>query len=200
VAHKLDVLKSKFVTLLGGGVAGITIPDIWDKYLASIGVAGGTILDRQTRDARNKNISLDKYQRGDFEEVLGPELTVAFGATWVAGGTGATTDAQGAHFVASSSTAAVEMTGITALDDNATYKVEFTVANRTQGQVRIQVYGDSTDHLGTAGPVSSNGVHTVYVHTSSTGSQTNRIRIQTNGPSSPGNTLDVTAISVKRVV
>ena len=188
------------MTLLGSGVASLAIPDIWDRYLTSIGVTGGTILERQIRDARTKNIPLDKYQRGDFEEVLGPELTVAFGASWVAGGTGATTDAQGAHFVASTSTAAVELTGITALDDNATYKVVFTVANYVQGQVRIQVYGDTTDHLGTAGPVSADGVHTIYVNTSATGSLTNRIRIQTNGPSTPGNTLDVTSISVKRVI
>lgn len=134
------------------------------------------------------------------EEVLGPELAPAFGATWVAGGTGATTDATGAHFAASSSTAVVEVTSVTALNDNAQYKISFTVANYTQGQVRIQVYGDTINHLGTAGPVSANGVHEVYVTTSASGSLTNRIRIQTNGPSTPGNTLDVTAISVKQVL
>lgn len=137
---------------------------------------------------------------GGGPEVLGPELAPAFGATWIAGGTGATTDAGGAHFVASSSTAVVEATGLTALDDNATYKIVVTVANRTQGQVRIQVYGDTINHLGTSDVMSTNGTFTFYVSTSASGSLNNRIRIQTNGPSSPGNTLDVTSISVKRVL
>jgi hypothetical protein len=134
------------------------------------------------------------------EEVLGPELAPAFGATWVAGGTGATTDGSGAHFAAASSTAAVEVTSVAALNDNAQYKVTFTVANFVQGSVRIQVYGDTANHLGTAGPVTANGVYTFYVTTTATGSLNNRIRIQSNGPSSPGNTLDVTAISVKQVL
>ena len=133
------------------------------------------------------------------EEVLGPELAPAFGATWVAGGTGATTDAGGAHFAASSSTAVVEVTSITALNDNAVYRVQFTVANYVQGSVRVQAYGDTANHLGTAGPVTANGVYSFDVTTSATGSLTNRIRIQSNGPSSPGNTLDVTAISVREV-
>lgn len=137
---------------------------------------------------------------GGGPEVLGSELAPAFGATWVAGGTGATTDAGGAHFVAASSTAVVEATGITALDDNATYKIVFTVANFTQGAVRVQVYGDTINHLGSTASVSANGVVTTYVSTTATGSLANRIRIQTNGPSSPGNSLDVTAISVKRVI
>lgn len=200
MTHKLDSLRSKFITLLGSGVASLSIPEMWDRYLISIGRTTGTVLERQIKDSTTKNIPIDKYQRGDFEEVLGAELAPAFGATWVAGGTGATTDAGGAHFAASSSTTVVEATGITALNDNATYKLAFTVANYTQGSVRIQVYGDTTDHLGTAGPVTANGTYTFYVNTSATGSLTNRIRIQSNGPTSPGNTMDVTSISVKQVL
>jgi len=197
---KLDDLRQVFVTALGAGYEHLSTLELWDIYLSLTGYTGGLLQKiRAAADARGLTVAA--YGASPLAvELLGSELAPAFGATWVAGGTGATTDAQGAHFVASSSTAAVEVTGITALDDNARYRVEFTVANFTQGSVRIQVYGDTTNHLGTAGPVSANGTYVLYVNTTATGSNTNRIRIQSNGPSTPGNTMDVTAISVKKVM
>lgn len=134
--------------------------------------------------------------------VLGAELAPALSAQagWIAGGTGAAYTGGVATFTASSSTAVVEHTGITALDDNATYFCEIDVSGYTQGAVRLQVYGDTTNHLGTLGPFSANGTFTGTVTTTATGTLLNRIRIQTNGPSSPGNTLNVTRVSVKRVL
>lgn len=198
--NKLDSLRSKLLTALGAGYERLATADLWDAYLSGT----GTVLERQVAAAAAAGVSLDAYQSGDFttEEVLGEEIALPLsgGTGWVAAGTGASYTGGQAVFNASSSTAVVEMTSVTALNDNSTYKVVFTVTGYTQGQVRVQVYGDTIDHLGTAGPVSANGEHTFYVTTDATGSLTNRIRIQTNGPSTPGNTLNVTAISVKEVL
>lgn len=141
-------------------------------------------------------------ERRYASEILGPELAplLTSGASWVAQGTGAVYDGTKAVFTASSSTAVVEVTGVTALNDNTLYKVEVDVASYVQGQVRVQVYGDTTAHLGTAGPYSENGTFVAYVRTENAGTNTNRIRIQSNGPSTPGNTLNVTRVSVREVL
>lgn len=137
--------------------------------------------------------------------ILGAELALpalSSGTTWIASGgaTGSSYTGGQAVFLNATSTAVVELVSITGLDDNRLYQIETEVVDYVQGQVRIQVYGDTANHLGTAGPYSQNGTFVAYVRTENTGTFNNRIRIQTNGPSTPGNTLKVVRVSVKPVL
>ncbi|MEF4305034.1 hypothetical protein U9869_28980, partial [Escherichia coli] len=92
-------------------------------------------------------------------------------------GTGVTVDGTGIQFTAANNTTSyADYTLLPASEpaDDATFEVTFEVQGRTGGSVRVLVYGLSANRLGTAGPVSANGVHTVRVRTDGAGSLTRR--------------------------
>jgi len=127
----------------------------------------------------------------------GPELapSVTGGGYTLSGSTPPTQNGSGIHFVAASNLATASA-AITALADNTTYDVSFTVANLTGGAVRVICYGDTNDHAGATSSVSANGTYNVQVTTGATGSFTNQVRIQATGTTGT-NTFDITALSVK---
>lgn len=121
--------------------------------------------------------------------------SVAAGTWAVSNGATVTQDAGGIHFAAAANLAFADAT-IT-LKDNTTYDVSITIAGWTQGAVRAMVYGATTNHLGGTSSISANGTFTFQVTTSGTGSLSNRLRLQCTGASTPGNTLTVSAISLR---
>lgn len=205
---KLDNLRTTLLSLVSvSNEADLSTLDLWQRYLESIG-RSGTVLKMAAEEAALDGVTVEQYLQGDTlsaVEELGPELAPALsgGTGWTAAGTGAAYTGGQAVFTASSSTAIVEATGITGLNDNTQYKIVITVTGYTQGKARVQVTGDTANHLGqtTDGGIAANGTFTFYVVTDQTTAVAiNRIRIQTNGPSTPGNTLTVTDISVKEVL
>lgn len=134
-------------------------------------------------------------------EQLGPELWPA----WTSGlittsGTGITVDATGAHFAAASNIAHFQRS-TAGIEDNARYKVTYTIANFTSanGGLQAMIYGATSNHLG-QGPVHiGNGTYTFYVDTVNTGTVLNTERFRATGTSG-NNTFDVTAVSVRKVL
>lgn len=127
----------------------------------------------------------------------GPELFPGFGALTLSGTTPPTQNGSSVIFTAASNLAAAAAT--VTLENDTTYRVQFTVAALTLGQCRVLVYGPTTNHLGAGPDTASNGTVTAFVTTSGTGSLTNQIRIQATGTGT-NNTYNITACSVKKVL
>lgn len=131
---------------------------------------------------------------------LGPELIGAF-TSWVAGGTAPapTVDATGITFANAGNTSYAEFVITTAGEtvDNVTYRVSFTIENRTAGSARALVYGATLNHLGATAGQSTNGTFSFDVTTTATGSLTDRIRVQSTAT---GTSLKITSVSLKRVL
>lgn len=136
---------------------------------------------------------------------LGPELapTIGTGTGYTlslnAGPAGSVThDGTGIHFIAANNLAAASV-AVPAMEDNVTYRVAFTMANRTNGAGRVLCYGDTSAHLGATPAQSANGVYVFYVVTNAAGSNNNEIRIQATGANGT-NSFDITSLSVRKVM
>lgn len=135
------------------------------------------------------------------QESLGPELAPSAttpGSYTLTGTVAPTQDASGIHFVNASNIAAASKTGITQLEDNATYEVKITVANYVNGGIQVLVYGNTSNHLAGFTFPSANGTHTLRATTSLSGSNFREIRIRCTGTSG-NNNFDITSISVRKV-
>ena len=134
-------------------------------------------------------------------EQLGPELWPA----WTSGlitvsGTGITVDVNGAHFAAASNIAHFQR-ATAGIEDNATYKVSYTISNfaSANGGLEAKIYGTTTNHLG-SGPIhNANGTYVFYVSTTTTGTVLNTARFRCTGTTG-NNSFDVTAVSVRKVL
>lgn len=136
-------------------------------------------------------------------EVLGPELAPSFtSGLWTTSGTGVTVDASGFHFVNATNIAHAQRSSA-GIEDNVTYKVQFTIANLgspNNGRLEALIYGATTAHLGQSTTYTlANGTFTFYVTTSAAGSVTNTIRFRCSGTSG-NNNFDVTFVSVRKVL
>lgn len=127
----------------------------------------------------------------------GPELFPGFGALTLSGTTPPTQNGSSVIFTAASNLAAAAAT--VTLENDTTYRVQFTVAALSLGQCRVLVYGPTANHLGAGTDRNANGTYTEFVTTSGTGSLTNQIRIQATGTGT-NNTYTITACSVKKVL
>lgn len=137
---------------------------------------------------------------------LGPEIAPAItDGTWAltlsGGAVGTVTDdGTGAHFAAANNISSVSHT-ITAglLEDNATYRVTYTVANYVGGGSRVLVGGTTANHGHTGATHNGAGTFTEDFPLNTTFGSTNLIRIQATGANG-ANTFDVTSISVRKVL
>lgn len=196
--HKQDALRRNLIAAINTGSAlnHLNTQDLWSRYLTSIGVTGGTLLDRMKRDADAKGIALSLYSAGDFLK-LGPELAPAFSsASWTTIVVGASFDANGLHFVATDAGTIAH-----AIDtlDNVAYRIVWTQV-LTSGSFRWQLYGDTTAHLGQTASYTTSGTFAETVSTASAGTLTNLIRANANGGGAGANTLDITYLSIKRAL
>jgi predicted SpoU family rRNA methylase len=82
-------------------------------------------------------------------------------------------------------------------EDNASYEVVDTVANRTGGSCSVTVAGATTAHQGVTTSRSTNGTFTETVTTSGAGSNTLRIQVTAKAA---GTSLEVNLVSVKKVL
>lgn len=139
---------------------------------------------------------------------LGPEMAPAansggYSITLSGGAAGTVTqDANGIHFAAANNIASVfKQAGGLVLEDNATYEVTLTVANfaSASGGVRVLLGGATTNHGATGTTRTADGTYTERLTLVNTFSSTNIIRIQVTGTNG-NNTLDVTSISVRKVL
>lgn len=130
------------------------------------------------------------------EKYLGPEMfTVGFAGMTTQGTGPPTLDANGIHFSGSSSSAVAIQT-LASVND-VEWEVTFTVANRSAGGVRITVAGDTTNKAFVGTIRTANGTYTERGFTSGTSTTQDQIRVQATQTTT---TLDVTALSVKRVL
>jgi len=125
---------------------------------------------------------------------LAPQIASSFASYTLSGTTPPTANASGIHFAAASNLAGA-FTSV-ALVNDAIYDINFTVANRSSGTVRVIVYGSTTGHAGVTPSQNANGVYYFRVATNAGGTAINRILMQAT---TANTTLDVTAISVKRI-
>lgn len=154
------------------------------------------------------NIDIEMHPLARFVgrsiNILGSELSSAANSgAWTlnlnGGGAGSVTqDANGIHFIDADNLAAASF-GVT-LEDDVQYEVAYTLANRTEGSVRVLLYGPTNNHLGSTPSHSVNGnIVERTVTNGTTTAFTNQIRIQATGGTA-ANTYDITAISVKKVL
>lgn len=191
----LDALRTRLLALVGAGWERLSTPDLWDRYLISIGRTTGTVLERQALEAVAKNTTLAAYQNGDIEEVYGPELVTLPYASWAFSGTGPPTgDANGIHYSGSNSLAAATHAAITF--DNALYEVTYEVFNYTAGGVRMVVGGETTNHGWVGTTRTANGVYTERGRTEATSTVQDQFRFQSTATPT---TVSVRNISVKRI-
>jgi hypothetical protein len=124
----------------------------------------------------------------------GPELIGTAFASWTFSGATVTGDGTGLHFVAAASGDNARLTIVT--EDNATYEVIYTVANRSAGSVVAHVYGPTSGHHGNGASISANGQVTQQILTTGASSILSQIRFISGATT----TLDITAVSVKKVL
>jgi hypothetical protein len=124
----------------------------------------------------------------------GPELMGTAFASWTMSGATVTGDGSGLHFVAAASGDNARLTIST--EDNATYEVIFTVANRSAGSIVAHVYGPTSAHHGNGATISANGTFTQQITTTGASSILSQIRFISGATT----TLDITACSVKKVL
>lgn len=121
------------------------------------------------------------------------------GGTYVLSGAGVTQDAGGIHFSAAANVSFADAN--VTLKDGISYDVAVTVVGLSTsggaGKGRILVYGATTAHAGITAEFTADGNYTFQVTTNGAGSLANKIRIQATGPSTPGNTFTVSALSVR---
>lgn len=195
----LDQLKKDLIAAIGGSATNsMDILDLWNRYLNSIGLTGGALLERMARDAAAKGIPLSLYQYAPFgSELFGPEIAPnILGGDWTTVLPGATSDGTGLHFVdcdAGTQAHAIDT------EDNVTYRIQWTISGQTEGSFRWQLYGDTAAHLGQTSTVSGDGNYSENVSTTAAGSLNNLIRANVTGPAG-GNTMNITALSVKKVL
>lgn len=138
-------------------------------------------------------------------EYLGPNQAGTVGdGTWTLSLNGGlagtvTQDANGLHFAGANNIAAASHPLSPASVDNATYQIDYTVANMTAAGVRPILYGPTTGHGGTGTTRNANGTYSERVTCSGAGSFTNQIRFQATGASGQ-NTFDITFCTVRRVL
>jgi hypothetical protein len=82
-------------------------------------------------------------------------------------------------------------------EDNVTYEVIDTTANRTGGSVSVTVAGQSAAHQGVTTSRSTNGTWTEQVTTNGAGSNTGRIQVTAKAA---GTSVEVNFVSVKKVL
>lgn len=193
-----DALRAGFITLLGGSSSIYSLPELWDKYLTSLGITGGTLVDRQKRAAVAAGVPVTLYAVNPFgAEVLGPEIAPSLtGGTWTPVIAGSSQDGSGLHFTA---TDPGVITHTLDTEDNVTYRIAWTQVF-TSGSFRWQLYGDTTAHLGQTASYTSSGSFSEDVQTISAGSLNNLIRANANGGAAGSNTLSITALSIKKVL
>jgi hypothetical protein len=126
---------------------------------------------------------------------IAPSLTDGGWAGGLAGAGGVSSDGTGLHFV---NTASGTTSRAITTEDNVTYEIIYTIANFTGGSFRWQVYGATNAHLAQTTTRNANGTYTEQVTTSAAGSLNNLIR--GNAVSGSGNSFDITALSIKKVL
>ena len=197
--HNLDQLRADFIAELGAGVARYSIPELWDKYLISLGYTTGAVLDRQAKAAIAAGVPLSQYIYNPFASAptLGPEIAPSLtGGTWNPVIAGSSQDGSGLHFTA---TDPGVITHTLDTEDNVTYRIAWTQVF-TSGSFRWQIYGDTTAHLGQTTSYTSSGSFSEDITTSSAGSLNNLIRANANGGAAGSNTLSITALSIRKVL
>lgn len=197
MARGIDALRVRLLALVGAGWDHLSTIDLWERYLVSIGMTEGSVLDRQVVDALAKGISLGDYQAGELEESFGPELVTLPYASWSFSGTGAPTgDANGIHYSGSNSLATALHAAVT--KDNALYETTYEVFNYVAGGVRIVIGGETTAHGFTGTTRTANGIYTERGITNNAGSTIqDQFRFQSTVTTT---TLSVRNISVRRVL
>lgn len=193
-----DSLRAGFITVLGAGFQIYGLHELWDKYLTSLGITGGTLADRQKRAATAAGMAFTRYVNNPFGSTsLGPEIAPnILGGDWTTVLPGATNDGTGLHFVdcdAGTQAHAIDT------EDEVTYRIQWTISGLTEGSFRWQLYGDTAAHLGQSTTVSANGFYSENVSTSAAGSLNNLIRANVTGPAA-GNTMNITTLSVRKVL
>jgi hypothetical protein len=82
-------------------------------------------------------------------------------------------------------------------EDNTTYEVIHTTANRTAGSCSVTVAGATTAHQGVTTSRTTNGTWTEQVTTSGVGSNTLRIQVTAKAA---GTSVEMSGLSVKKVL
>jgi hypothetical protein len=124
----------------------------------------------------------------------GPELIGTAFASWTFSGATVTGDGTGLHFLNAASGDNARLT--IATEDNATYEVIYTTANRSAGSVVAHLYGPTSAHHGNGSTVSSNNTFIQQITTTGASSILSQIRFISGATT----TLDITAVSVKKVL
>jgi len=195
---KIEQLKADLIAAIGGGgLDALHLSELWNRYLTSVGEITGTLLDRMARDAASLGIPLSLYAAGQISPDLGPNIAPnILGGDWTTILSGASTDGSGLHYVA---TDAGTISHAIDTEDNATYRLEWTQVF-TSGSHRWQLYGDTSAHLGQTTSYTSSGSFSEDVQTIAAGSLNNTIRSNANSGGAGSNTLDLTALSVRKVL
>lgn len=196
MAIQLETIRTKLLTALSLTSSPLTTADLWDRYLVSKGYTFGTVLDRQAAHAKASGKTLMAYQNGDIPS-LGPNIAPSLtDLAWTSALAGFTQDGTGLHFAATNAgTAAHSIT----TEDNVTYRITWT-QNWTSGSFRWQVYGATTAHLGQTGSYTSSGTFTEDVITNAAGSLSLTIRANPNGGVAGSNTMDITSLTIQKVL
>lgn len=197
-----EQVRAQLLSVVGASFAGLDLLELWSRYLITLGLTSGSLLDRMAAGAKLAGVPLSHYiNYGPFGlgEQFGAELAPVVGVETTAytliGTNPPTHDAAGIAYAATAGGGAAWV-DVPSLKDNTPYRGSFTMDQYTSGVFRLLVYGATTNHLAKDDSliVTGPGTYTWNQSTVNTGSIATEIRMQcTTGPC----TARVTAISVK---